>query len=96
MERLQTKDIFIAPYASGKILKKVNYLVKDVYDVPELFNTAYYSNKREIYEMLLEKGEITIEKWYNILKTLESDLQDVECIAAANATFDFPFTISLT
>ena len=43
--------------ASGKILKKVNYLVEDVYDVPELFNTAYYSNKREIYEMLLERGK---------------------------------------
>lgn len=82
--------------ASGKILKKVNYLVEDVYDVPELFNTAYYSNKRETYEMLLEKGEITIEKWYNILKALESDLQDVECIAAANATFDFKKAIPFT
>ena len=82
--------------ASGKILKKVNYLVKDIYDNAELFNTAYYSNKREIYEMLLEKGEITIEKWYNILKELEKDLQGVECIAAANATFDFKKAIPFT
>ena len=37
----------------GNIIKRVNYLVQETFFVPNVFNTAYYKEKRPIYMELL-------------------------------------------
>lgn len=41
---------------NGKIVKTRSYIIKEVYDNMKLFNTAYYKDKRSLYEMRLKSG----------------------------------------
>lgn len=80
----------------GNIIKKVNYLVQETFFVPNIFNTAYYYNKRPIYMDLLAKGEILTANWNNIMEILISDLKMCTLTAAYNACFDFKKAIPFT
>jgi hypothetical protein len=80
----------------GNIYKKVNYLVQETFFVPQIFNTAYYCNKRPIYIDLLEKGLIQAKTWNKIAKELKSDLETVDLTTAYNACFDFKKAIPFT
>ena len=44
----------------GNVIKKKNYLVQETFFVPNVFNTAYYSDKRPIYIDLLEYYRIYV------------------------------------
>lgn len=80
----------------GTVFKKANYLVQETFFVPNVFNTAYYKNKRPIYMDLLAKGEIEAMQWNEIVKELLSDLQTCDYAAAYNAAFDFKKAIPFT
>lgn len=81
---------------NGNIYKKVNYLVQETFFVPNVFNTAYYCDKRPIYMDLLEKGEIEPKTWNKIIKELQEDLEICEMVTAYNACFDFKKAIPFT
>lgn len=80
----------------GEILKRVNYLVQETFFVPNVFNTAYYKEKRPIYMDLYSKGLIKADTWNNIMEDLLDDLREVDIVTAYNATFDFKKAIPFT
>ena len=80
----------------GVVIKKVNYLVQETFFVPNVFNTAYYCDKRPIYMELLKKGLIKGKLWNDIIEELITDLEAVDIATAYNATFDFKKAIPFT
>lgn len=76
--------------ANKKKLQDRDYLIKQVYDNKELFESAYYSNKRPLYEEKLSNGLAKNVYWGYALKVLVSDIQKygVEEIYAYNSRFD--------
>lgn len=81
---------------AGEILKKVSYLVQETFFVPNVFNTAYYRDKRPQYMEKLRNGEISVKLWEDIAKELLADCQHVDFVAAYNAMFDFVKAIPFT
>lgn len=80
----------------GDVIKKENYLVQETFFVPNVFNTAYYKDKRPIYMELLQQGNIKVDTWDNIMKVLIQDLNTVDLTTAFNACFDFKKAIPFT
>lgn len=80
----------------GNEIKRENFLVQETFFVPNVFNTAYYKDKRPIYIELLKKGEIVTANWNNIIDVLLADLRMVDISTAYNATFDFKKAIPYT
>ena len=80
----------------GNVYKKVNYLVQETFFVPNIFNTAYYKEKRPIYIDLLERGEIVNKKWNDIIDELIEDVKKCNMTSAYNACFDFKKAIPFT
>lgn len=81
---------------SGNIVKQENYLVQETFFVPNVFNTAYYCNKRPIYMDLLAHNEIKSATWNEIISVLMSDLEICDMVTAYNACFDFKKAIPFT
>lgn len=82
--------------SKGNILKKENYLIQEIFFVPNVFNTAYYKDKRNIYLNLLAKNEIKVGCWNDVIGILLEDLRKVDIVCAYNATFDFKKAIPFT
>lgn len=80
----------------GNIAKKENFLVQETFFVPNVFNTAYYKDKRPIYMRMLEEGSIGTDTWNNIVEMLQDDLEDIDIVTAYNACFDFKKAIPFT
>ena len=80
----------------GNIIKKENYLVQETFFVPTVFNTAYYKDKRPVYIDLINKNEIKVDTWRNIISILINDLEKVCLSTAYNACFDFKKAIPFT
>lgn len=75
---------------ANAIIKERDYLIKQVYDNLELFNTAYYSSKRPIYEDMLISKLIKRVYWGYALNMLLKDIEkyNVSEIYAYNSRFD--------
>lgn len=80
----------------GNIIKRENYLIQETFFVPNVFNTAYYRDKRPIYMDLLQKGEIDTGTWNEVMEKLLEDLRTVDLVTAYNAAFDFKKAIPFT
>lgn len=80
----------------GEILKETNYLITETFFNMEIFNTAYFVEKRDIYLEMLEKGTISLKNWKQIKQELEEDLQKVDISTAYNCCFDFKKAIPKT
>lgn len=83
-------------YRDGTILKKASYLVQETFFVPNVFDTAYYREKRPIYMEKLSKGEIKAALWNNIANELLEDCRSAIWVAAFNAQFDYKKAIPFT
>lgn len=81
---------------AGNVVKTENYLVQETFFVPNVFNTAYYKDKRPIYMKLLEEGKIKTACWNDIIKVLIEDMNFCDLVAAYNACFDFKKAIPFT
>lgn len=81
---------------TGEVIKKVNYLVQETFFVPNVFNTAYYCDKRPIYMDLLVKKEIFAKNWNDIIEELLLDLEYCDIATAYNACFDYKKAIPFT
>lgn len=73
-----------------------NFLIQETFFVPNVFNTAYYKNKRPMYMEKLKNGEIEVATWERAISTLIQDLESVDIVCAYNATFDFKKAIPFT
>lgn len=80
----------------GNIVKKASYLIQETFFVPNVFNTAYYKDKRPLYMDKLEKGFIKVGTWKSVTNELEEDMQNCDIIFAYNACFDFKKAIPFT
>lgn len=80
----------------GKVYKKANYLVQETFFVPQVFNTAYYCEKRPIYMDMLSRGEVTTKMWNDIIPELMEDAAGCKAVCAYNAAFDFKKAIPFT
>lgn len=80
----------------GEVIKKENFLVQETFFVPNIFNTAYYKDKRPLYMELLEKGKIVAAKWEEVVNSLITDLNFCDLVCAYNACFDFKKAIPFT
>lgn len=81
---------------AGTILKKRNFLIQETFFVPSIFNTAYYANKRPKYLEMLDKGEIEVATWNQMIEYFLADLREVDISGAYNACFDFKKAIPFT
>ena len=81
---------------SGKIYKRVNYLITEIFSVPAVFNTAYYAHKRPIYLDRLRNGEVALRTWNEAVAELMEDMECVESVGAYNSMFDFKKAIPFT
>ena len=80
----------------GNIVKKENFLIQETFFVPNVFNTAYYCNKRPIYMDLLAHDKIKVATWNNVMDILLQDLRTVDFCCAYNACFDLKKAIPFT
>lgn len=80
----------IVSLADGKILKSRDYVSKQIYDNLELFKSAYYANKRPIYESRLADGYLKKMWWGSIMNVLAKDIETygVDGLFAYNSSFD--------
>lgn len=82
--------------SDGNIYSKHSFLVTEIFCVPQVFNTAYYKEKRPIYLKRLENKETELKTWSEISKILFNDLKQVDFCCAFNAMFDFKKAIPFT
>ena len=80
----------------GNVYARENYLITEIFSVPEIFNTAYYASKRPLYIDKLNRGEIMLTDWRTAAKRLEFALSIGEAVGAYNAMFDFKKAIPFT
>lgn len=80
----------------GNIIKTANYIVQETFFVPNIFNTAYYKEKRPQYIEMLETGKAKAMRWNEIALELMNDLDFCSLACAYNACFDFKKAIPFT
>ena len=80
----------------GNIIKKENYLVQETFFFLQVFNTAYYRDKRPQYMEMFGKREIEALPWNNIIEILLQDCRNTDFVCAYNAAFDFKKAIPFT
>ena len=80
----------------GRVYARKNFLITEIFSVPEIFNTAYYASKRPLYINKLIKGEIKLTTWAEASAEMVDDLQYVEAVGAYNSMFDFKKAIPFT
>lgn len=80
----------------GRIYKKKNFLISEIFSVPSVFNTAYYKEKRPLYIEMLNGGAIDLVTWREAARELVHDMELVEGVGAYNAMFDFKKAIPFT
>lgn len=80
----------------GTVYSQHSFLVQETFFVPQVFNTAYYKDKRALYMEKFKNGEILAKTWNEIVEILTGDLQNVEMSLAYNAMFDYKKAITFT
>lgn len=80
----------------GREYARKNFLITEIFSVPEIFNTAYYASKRPLYIEKLNRGEIKLTTWAEASAELVADLANVEAVGAYNSMFDFKKAIPFT
>lgn len=82
--------------AKGYVYSQHSFLIQETFFVPNVFNTAYYKEKRPLYIEKYNNGTITAKTWNEAVNVLEQDLQHVEIVLAYNSMFDFKKAIAFT
>lgn len=80
----------------GNVYSQHSFLIQETFFVPQVFNTAYYREKRPIYMDRFAKGEIVAVTWEQAMEMLESDLSHCSTCFAYNSMFDFKKAIPFT
>jgi len=88
--RIYDLGYVIGNLADGSIIKTRDYINSEIYDNDKLMKTAYYANKRPIYEDRLADGYCKKTKWKYIIGMLSRDIKkyNIQAIYAYNSRFD--------
>ena len=89
-QRIYDLGYVIYDSETEKVVCERNYIIKQIFDNRDLMQTAYYNNKRPIYEQRLADGYCKKVYWGVALRILEKDLKRYEPdgIWAYNSRFD--------
>lgn len=82
--------------SKGYVYSRHSYLVQETFFVPNVFNTAYYKEKRPLYMEKYKAGTITSKNWNEITTILIHDLDKIDYVLAYNSMFDFKKAIAFT
>ena len=82
--------------SKGREYNRRSFLISEVFSNPDLFNTAYYKDKRPLYVSALCRKSIDIVTWFQARAKLIADIEKVEAIGAYNAAFDYYRAIRFT
>lgn len=80
----------------GNVYARKQFLVAEIFAVPQVFNTAYYAEKRPIYLEMLAKGETVVKPWGEVVEEFLSDCSMCDFVGAFNSMFDFVKAIPFT
>lgn len=80
----------------NNVYKRENFIIPEIYYNERLFNTAYYANKKPIYDNAIAKGDINIAPFNKALEILVEDMKKVKFGCAYNAMFDFKTALPFT
>lgn len=78
------------------ILTKKQFLIAEIFAVPSVFNTAYYKEKRPLYLEMIQRGEIEVKPWREVMEIFIADLEQADYVGAFNSMFDFKKAIPFT
>lgn len=73
-----------------------HFIISEIYDAPQLFETAYYKVKRPLYEESIANGEVEKVKWETAITHLIEACEKADIVTAYNAEFDFKRAIPFT
>lgn len=73
-----------------------SFLVTETFFAPQIFNTAYYKEKRPIYLEYLKQNSIRVAAWQEIAAILTQEMAYSDYVCAFNAMFDFKKAIPFT
>lgn len=82
--------LIIGNTESGEILAKKEWVVEQIWHNLELFNTAYYADKRSIYVDRMRARKISLDKWGYVMQRILRLFKEYEVAAcyAYNSPFD--------
>lgn len=74
----------------GAVLKRIHYVVEQVWHNLPLFESAYYKEKRAKYVTLMRAKKAIMDKWGYIMQSLARDIKNYEITEAYayNSAFD--------
>ena len=81
---------------TGKVYERKSFLISEIFSVPSIFNTAYYSSKRPQYLEKIRKKEISVVPWDFAIDQFMADLEKVVSVGAYNSMFDFKKALKFT
>ena len=81
---------------NGTLYDKKEFLVSEIFSVPQIFNTGYYHDKKPIYLKKLKEKKTQLLNWDNIAEILIEDMDKVSVVCAFNSMFDFKKAIPFT
>lgn len=80
----------ILDISTGERLVERDFVVEQIWHNVELFATAYYADKRELYVKKMRSRKTVMDKWGYIMQTMIHDFKrfEVVCAYAYNSPFD--------
>lgn len=80
----------IANTETGEILLRREYVIEQIWSNAELFTTAYYADKRQIYVGRMRARKVFLEKWGYVTQQMIRDFKSYEVTGAYayNSSFD--------
>ena len=80
----------IADSDNGEIVCKREYVIEQIWGNAELFTTAYYADKRQLYVGRMRARRVLLEKWGYVTQQIIRDIKafEVQAAYAYNSPFD--------
>ena len=67
---------------TGEIMVERDYVVEQIWHNAELFSTAYYASKRDLYVKAMRARKATMDKWGYIMQTMIRDFKKYDVVCA--------------
>lgn len=80
---------YIVTDKKGKIYKKVNHLIREIFTNNKLMEQAYYYNKMPLYLEMLNNNQIDIINFSDIVKEIQQIIKEYNIIGIGAYNVDF-------
>lgn len=81
---------YVVVKPDGTIIKKVEFVIEQVWNNKPLFQSAYFADKRPLYVSAMRGRQAILTKWGYAMRTLASDIRkyNIKNVFAFNSSFD--------